>query len=188
MVKNAQLSSAETDHRTVLFKFVHVVVWYVSSSVAVISTKLIADEVPGGIQRLFFAVSFCSFVQLAGTFVFATVCLTAQRGSRNFVCSNSDIEIHELLTVGKLCDGAIQTHALAGLWHCLGTSSANWATITLGASISQFTKLLEPAATAFFSHLLLNKELTRPVCSPFSKCIQVFFDIHKNILFRNSCP
>ena len=156
MVKTPYFSSAASDnyfrkYNIDIFKFMHVLLWYVSSSAAIITTKLVADEIPGGIQRLFFAVSFCSFMQLAGTFIFATLCLAAQRGSLHFGCLSPDTDTLKLVDVGKLFDGAIHTRALAGLWHCLGTSSANWATITLGASASQFIKLLEPAAFFLFS-------------------------------------
>ena len=126
--------------------------WYLTSGVAVVTLKLSAERLRSEghdlADQLFYVVSYCTFCQLLSTFAVS-----------NVVKHSYVVEVE---TQNSLCGTTVSSSILrtSAIWHCLGTATANWATVFVGASATQVVKLLEPVSTVCLSHILLNESIS----------------------------
>jgi len=132
--------------------WINVAFWYGSSSIAVVTLKWSIDDVlKSGHEHstMLYLVSYCSFAQLMATLV---------------ISSLIEHRLESFSPLGKFAAfSCTVTNISPGLWHCLGTASANWATFALGASTTQLIKLLEPGTTIVLLWLLFRIRPSRGV-------------------------
>ena len=130
-------------------------VWYAVSSLAVVLVKIIA---PGGGSRdlVMSAVVDMTFAQLSAAALSATVVLAM--GTRSGTAAGAGMG--DDVRYGTK---HVRMLAAAAMLNVLGTASANWCTVAVGASTSQVVKLLEPAVTVLLARLVLGAQTSASV-------------------------